>query len=50
MAIIRSNCSKRVESLSTQIPTGHGPVLKQSDVVVGGATIFVTDVHEFEKI
>lgn len=50
MSIIRSNCSRRVEQTSTTIPTGHGTVLKQSDVVVGGATIFVTDVDEFEKI
>ena len=50
MSIIKAHCSKRVEQCSTSIPTGHGPVLHQSDVVVGGATIFVTDVDEFEKI
>lgn len=50
MAVIRNNCSRRVEKLNAMIPTGRGPVSQQSEVQVGGATIFVTDVDEFEKI
>lgn len=48
--IIRANCSKRVENISSTMPLPAHSVTTNTEVVVGGATIFVTEVEEFEKI
>ena len=50
ISIIREHCSKRTENVSTPIadPTAGAPGMSQ--VVVGGATVFVTPVEEFEKM
>ena len=48
--IIRSNCSKRVENIPSTMQLPAHSVTANTEVVVGGATIFVTEVEEFEKI
>lgn len=48
--VIRAHCSKRVENVQSSMPLGTQSVTAPTEVVVGGATIFVTEVEEFEKI
>ena len=48
--IIRSNCSKRVESVTNTMQLAARSVTNLSEVVVGGATVFVTEVEKFEKM
>ena len=49
IAIIRQNCSRRTEDL-LQRATGHALCGLSTEVTVGGATLFVSDVTQFEKI
>lgn len=48
--IIRANCSKRLENVTSTVPLSSRSITYPSEVVVGGATVFVTDVEQFEKI
>ena len=50
MGIIRSNCSRRSENLPTTMQQGSGAMTSSTQVVVGGATVFVSEVEEFEKM
>ena len=49
ISIIREHCSRRTESVSAPIAATAAPG-SMSQVVVGGATVFVTPVEEFEKM
>ena len=49
ISIIREHCSRRTESVSAPIAATAAPG-SMSQVVVGGATVFVTAVEEFEKM
>ncbi len=48
--LIRTHCARHIEALSPamQIPGAAAPF--PTEVTVGGATIFVTDIERFEKI
>ena len=48
MEIIRSHCSKRTEEVATNLQ--YHIAAYPAQVTVGGATVFVTDVEEFEKM
>ena len=48
--IIRANCSKRKENMVSPIPLASGSASGVSEVLVGGATVFVTPVEQFEKM
>ena len=50
VGIIRSHCSKRVENVTSTMQLASRAVSNLSEVVVGGATVFVTEVEEFEKM
>lgn len=50
IAIIRSHCSKRVETVSTTVPQASGASTSPTSVMVGGAIVFVTEVSQFEKM
>ena len=50
IAIIREHCSRRTEQVSTPISAATAAQGSMSQVVVGGATVFVTAVEEFEKM
>ena len=50
ISIIREHCSKRTENVSTPIADPTAAAGAMSQVVVGGATVFVTPVEEFEKM
>lgn len=50
MEIIRSHCSKRTEEVATNLQTATPSAAYPAQVTVGGATVFVTDVEEFEKM
>ena len=50
VAIIRSHCSKRVENVTSTMQLASRSVSNLSEVVVGGATVFVTEVEKFEKM
>ena len=47
--IIRSHCSRRVESVASAARTASS-VSYPTEVTVGGATIFVTAIEQFEKM
>lgn len=47
--IIRSHCSRRVETV-TNVAHAAASVSYPSEVTVGGATIFVTAIEQFEKM
>lgn len=50
ITIIKENSKKRVEQVPTNVAFGIGIAATQSiDVTVGGATVFVTDVFQYEK-
>lgn len=48
--IIRNHCSRRVETVPSTIQMGIAASSFPTEVIVGGATVFVTDVEHFEKI
>lgn len=48
--IIRAHCSRRVENIPSTMQLAAGSATASSEVVVGGATVFVTEVEEFEKL
>ncbi len=48
VAIIKAHCSKRVEPV--QLATRAAAATNLTEVVVGGATVFVTEVEHFEKM
>ena len=50
MEIIRSHCSKRTEEVATNLQTATPSAAYPAQVTVGGATVFVTDVEEFEQM
>ena len=50
IAIIREHCSRRTENVSAPIPSATAAPGGMSQVIVGGATVFVTPVEEFEKM
>ncbi len=51
LALIRKHCAKRIEPMSSFINAG-GPSFGyyKTEVLVGGATVFVTPVERFEKM
>lgn len=50
ISIIRENCSRRKETTPTTIPLAASAVNGMQEVMVGGATVFVTPVEKFEKM
>ena len=50
IAIIREHCSRRTEEDLLQCAAGHAVRPLPTEVTVGGATLFVSDVTQFEKI
>lgn len=50
IAIIRSNCSRRLEQVPSFIQAAVPSVAYPTEVTVGGATVFVTPVEYFEKM
>lgn len=48
--IIRANCSKRTETAPSSIPLASSTANDMQEIVVGGATVFVSPVEEFEKM
>ena len=48
--IIRQHCSRRKENVSVPLAPANGPKDTMSQVMVGGATVFVTPVDEYEKM
>ena len=50
ISIIRDHCSKRVENVTATVPQAAGAATHPTSVVVGGATVFVTEVSQFEKM
>lgn len=50
ISIIRSNCSRRVEQVPSFIQAAVPSVSYPTEVTVGGATVFVTPVEQFEKM
>ena len=50
ISIIREHCSRRTENVATPIASATAAAGGMSQVVVGGATVFVTPVEEFEKM
>lgn len=48
--LIRAHCSRRLEEISPTVPQPARSMTMPTQVVVGGATVFVTDVEQFEKI
>ena len=49
IAIIRQRCSRRTEKISSNVQLAP-PAAYSTEVTVGGATLFVSDVTQFEKI
>lgn len=50
LSIIKENSEKRVEQLPANVAFGIGMTATQTiDVTVGGATVFVVDVDQFQK-
>lgn len=51
MEIIRKHCAKRMEPIPAVVSTGMPTFgYYKTEVMVGGATVFVTDVERFEKM
>ena len=50
IAIIRQNCSRRTEKISSNVQLATPSAAYPTEVTVGGATLFVSDVTQFEKI
>lgn len=47
LEVIKQHCSKRIELIPQSVL--HGMHTHLTEVVVGGATVFVSDVLQFEK-
>lgn len=47
LEVIKAHCSKRIEHIPQSIL--HGAHTQMTEVLVGGATVFVSDVIKFEK-
>jgi uncharacterized protein YaaQ len=53
LEIIRSNCAKRMEVMPVSPDMGADGIVyfsQPTSIMVGGATVFVTDVIHFEKM
>ena len=51
MAIIRKHCAQRMEPMPTVVSAGVPAFgYYKTEILVGGATVFVTDVERFEKM
>ncbi len=50
IGIIRRHCSRRTETVLAAHHPGTAPIAYPTQVSVGGATVFVTDVEHFEKM
>ena len=50
IAIIRQNCSRRTEKISSNLQLATPSAAYPTEVTIGGATLFVSDVTQFEKI
>ena len=50
ISLIREHCSRRTENVSASLPSATAVHGGMNEVVVGGATVFVTPVDEFEKM
>ena len=50
ISIIREHCSKRTEKISSNVQLATPSAPYPTEVTVGGATLFVSDVTQFEKI
>jgi len=50
LEIIRKRCTKRKEIVPTTLHHAPTPMTFPAEVIVGGATVFVTDVEHFEKM
>ena len=48
--VIRTNCSRRVEKMSSNVQLAVPSAVAPTEVSVGGATVFVTEVEQFEKM
>ena len=48
--VIRRHCSRRTETLSSTVQLATPSNAPPTEVTVGGATLFVSDVTQFEKI
>lgn len=47
LEVIKKHCSKRIEHIPQTVI--HGTHTQATEVLVGGATVFVSDVVKFEK-
>ena len=50
LGIIRDHCSKRVETITSTAQLASHSVSNLSEVVVGGAAVFVSKVDAFQKM
>lgn len=50
IALLKENCAKRTEPYPYVTHVGHTVQTHTTEVVVGGATVFVTDVSRYEKM
>lgn len=50
LEVIRTNCSRRVEKISSNVQLAVPSAVAPTEVSVGGATVFVTEVEQFEKM
>lgn len=50
IAIIRQHCSRRTEKISSNVQLATPSTAYPTEFTVGGATLFVSDVTQFEKI
>ena len=48
--IIRQHCSRRTEQISSNVQLATPSAAYPTEVTIGGATVFVSDVTQFEKI
>ena len=51
IALIRKHCAQRMEPMTTVVSAGVPAFgYHKTEVLVGGATVFVSDVERFEKM
>lgn len=50
LSVIRNHCSRRMENVSASVPSSTPTVPYPTQVSVGGAIVFVTNVEQFEKM
>ena len=51
IALIRKHCAQRMEPMPTVVSAGVPAFgYYKTEILVGGATVFVTDVERFEKM